>query len=170
VTCRSARSVTPRIAIMAMPTTLWQHHCTGEGDSPLSYELLPSGENANSQSHQFASGRFGVTPGYLRHCRVIQIKIAQGWRKPGMGGFSPVVKWCPSSPRCATSTRTEAAIAILNNEDIYSIEDLNAVIYKLRQLNPAARIAVKIVSVSGAAMGPRALPRPGPISVLDGRP
>jgi glutamate synthase domain-containing protein 2 len=68
---------------------------TGEGGIPLyRMKLLPSGENANSQSHQFASGRFGVTPGYLRQCRVIQIKIAQG-AKPGMGGLLPGRKVVP---------------------------------------------------------------------------
>ena len=125
---------------------------TGEGGIPLyRMKLLPSGENANSQSHQFASGRFGVTPGYLRQCRVIQIKIAQG-AKPGMGGLLPGRKVVPIIAEVRHVDVGTELQSPFNNEDIYSIEDLNAVIYKLRQLNPAARIAVKIVSVSGAAM------------------
>ena len=125
---------------------------TGEGGIPTyRFTPLPSGEDANDQSHQFASGRFGVTPTYLRKCRVINIKIAQG-AKPGMGGLLPGRKVVPiiaAVRHVAVGTELQSPY---NNEDIYSIEDLNAVIYKLHQLNPTARIAVKIVAVSGAAM------------------
>ncbi len=125
---------------------------TGEGGIPT-YRLkpLPSGEDPNPQSHQFASGRFGVTPAYLRKCRVIKIKVAQG-AKPGMGGLLPGRKVVPIIAEVRHVDVGTELQSPYNNEDIYSIEDLNAVIYKLRQLNPAARIAVKIVSVSGAAM------------------
>jgi glutamate synthase domain-containing protein 2/glutamate synthase domain-containing protein 1/glutamate synthase domain-containing protein 3 len=125
---------------------------TGEGGIPA-YRLkpLPTGEEPNPQSHQFASGRFGVTPAYLRKCRVINIKIAQG-AKPGMGGLLPGRKVVPIIAEVRHVDVGTELQSPFNNEDIYSIEDLNAVIYKLRQLNPAARIAVKIVSVSGAAM------------------
>ena len=63
---------------------------------------LSSGEDANPQSITTLSDAFGVTPGYLRKCRVIQIKIAQG-QNPAWGVF-PDARWCPSSPRCAMST------------------------------------------------------------------
>jgi glutamate synthase domain-containing protein 2/glutamate synthase domain-containing protein 1/glutamate synthase domain-containing protein 3 len=125
---------------------------TGEGGIPA-YRLKPlsSGEDPNPQSHQFASGRFGVTPTYLRKCRVINIKIAQG-AKPGMGGLLPGRKVVPIIAEVRHVDVGTELQSPYNNEDIYSIEDLNAVIYKLRQLNPEARIGVKIVSVSGAAM------------------
>jgi glutamate synthase domain-containing protein 2/glutamate synthase domain-containing protein 3 len=125
---------------------------TGEGGIPAyRFSPLPSGEDANNQSHQFASGRFGVTPTYLRKCRVINIKVAQG-AKPGMGGLLPGRKVVPIIAEVRHVDVGTELQSPFNNEDIYSIEDLNAVIYKLRQLNPAARIGVKIVSVSGAAM------------------
>ncbi|MCX6076985.1 MAG: glutamate synthase large subunit, partial [Campylobacterales bacterium] len=43
------------------------------------------GTNRNSKIKQVASGRFGVTPAYLRSAEEIQIKVAQG-AKPGEGG------------------------------------------------------------------------------------
>ena len=93
-TCRSARSATPLTAIWPSPTTCGQHHRhRRRGDLLYRMKRLSSGEDANPQSHQFASGRFGVTPGYLRQCRVILIKVAQGETRHG--GPSPGRKVVP---------------------------------------------------------------------------
>ncbi|MEZ4485114.1 MAG: glutamate synthase large subunit [Syntrophotaleaceae bacterium] len=117
---------------------------SGEGgEDPARYRT-----NRNSKIKQIASGRFGVTPAYLRSAEEIQIKIAQG-AKPGEGGQLPGTK---VSPLIATLRYTVPGVTLISpppHHDIYSIEDLAQLIFDLRQVNPAARIAVKLVSSDG---------------------
>jgi glutamate synthase (NADPH/NADH) large chain len=102
----------------------------------------------NSAIKQVASGRFGVTPEYLQSANEIQIKVAQG-AKPGEGGQLPGSK---VSPLIATLRYTKPGVTLISpppHHDIYSIEDLAQLIYDLKQANPRARIAVKLVSTAG---------------------
>ncbi len=102
----------------------------------------------NSAIKQVASGRFGVTPEYLQSASEIQIKVAQG-AKPGEGGQLPGSK---VSPLIATLRYTKPGVTLISpppHHDIYSIEDLAQLIYDLKQANPKARIAVKLVSTAG---------------------
>ncbi|WP_044212078.1 glutamate synthase large subunit [Flammeovirga sp. OC4] len=102
----------------------------------------------NSKIKQVASGRFGVTPHYLRNAEEIQIKVAQG-AKPGEGGQLPGSKVTPliASLRCTIPGVT--LISPPPHHDIYSIEDLAQLIFDLKQVNPKARICVKLVSTAG---------------------
>ncbi|MDR0468102.1 MAG: glutamate synthase large subunit, partial [Campylobacteraceae bacterium] len=102
----------------------------------------------NSKIKQIASGRFGVTPEYLRSATEIQIKIAQG-AKPGEGGQLPGYK---VTPLIASLRYTIPGVTLISpppHHDIYSIEDLAQLIYDLKQVNPDAIITVKLVSTSG---------------------
>ncbi len=102
----------------------------------------------NSKIKQIASGRFGVTPEYLRSAEEIQIKIAQG-AKPGEGGQLPGHK---VTPLIASLRYTIPGVTLISpppHHDIYSIEDLAQLIFDLKQVNPDAKIAVKLVSSAG---------------------
>ncbi|BCR04311.1 glutamate synthase large subunit [Desulfuromonas versatilis] len=102
----------------------------------------------NSKIKQIASGRFGVTPGYLRSAEEIQIKVAQG-AKPGEGGQLPGEK---VSPLIASLRFTVPGVTLISpppHHDIYSIEDLAQLIFDLKQVNPDARVSVKLVSTEG---------------------
>ncbi|AII14250.1 glutamate synthase, large subunit [Campylobacter iguaniorum] len=103
---------------------------------------------ANSQIKQIASGRFGVTPEYLASASEIQIKLAQG-AKPGEGGQLPGYK---VTGLIATLRYTTPGVTLISpppHHDIYSIEDLAQLIFDLKQINPRATIAVKLVSSAG---------------------
>ncbi|RXK03824.1 glutamate synthase large subunit [Arcobacter sp. CECT 8989] len=102
----------------------------------------------NSKIKQVASGRFGVTPGYLRSAEEIQIKVAQG-AKPGEGGQLPGHK---VTPLIASLRHTVEGVTLISpppHHDIYSIEDLAQLIFDLKQINPEAKITVKLVSTIG---------------------
>lgn len=104
--------------------------------------------NKISKIKQIASGRFGVTPEYLRSATEIQIKVAQG-AKPGEGGQLPGYK---VSPLIASLRYTIPGVTLISpppHHDIYSIEDLAQLIYDLKQVNPDATITVKLVSTAG---------------------
>ena len=107
-----------------------------------------SGDNANSTIKQIASGRFGVTAEYLGACDEIEIKVAQG-AKPGEGGQLPGFKVTEFIARMRHSTPGVMLISPPPHHDIYSIEDLAQLIYDLKQINPDARVCVKLVSRSG---------------------
>ncbi|HIC10571.1 MAG TPA: glutamate synthase large subunit [Campylobacterales bacterium] len=102
----------------------------------------------NSKIKQVASGRFGVTPAYLRSAEEIQIKIAQG-AKPGEGGQLPGHKVTPLIAELRYTIPGVTLISPPPHHDIYSIEDLAQLIFDLKQVNPDAKIAVKLVSTSG---------------------
>jgi len=102
----------------------------------------------NSKIKQVASGRFGVTPAYLRSAEELQIKVAQG-AKPGEGGQLPGSKVSPLIARLRHTMPGVTLISPPPHHDIYSIEDLAQLIFDLKQVNPEARIAVKLVSTAG---------------------
>ncbi len=117
---------------------------SGEGgEDPRRY-----GTELNSSIKQIASGRFGVTPEYLRSATELQIKVAQG-AKPGEGGQLPGSK---VSPLIAELRFTKPGVTLISpppHHDIYSIEDLAQLIFDLKQVNPNARVTVKLVSTAG---------------------
>ncbi len=122
---------------------------SGEGgEDPERYKPLPNGDDANSAVKQIASGRFGVTAEYLNQCREIEIKIAQG-AKPGEGGQLPGFKVTELIARLRHATPGVSLISPPPHHDIYSIEDLAQLIYDLKQINPIARVTVKLVAQSG---------------------
>jgi len=101
-----------------------------------------------SRIKQVASGRFGVTPHYLMNADVIQIKMTQG-AKPGEGGQLPGHKVTPQIAALRYSVPGVTLISPPPHHDIYSIEDLAQLIFDLKQVNPLARISVKLVSEPG---------------------
>ncbi len=122
---------------------------SGEGGEDRDrYRPRPNGDNANSAVKQIASGRFGVTAEYLNMCREIEIKVAQG-AKPGEGGQLPGFKVTVEIARLRHATPGVMLISPPPHHDIYSIEDLAQLIYDLKQINPEARVTVKLVSRSG---------------------
>lgn len=122
---------------------------SGEGgEDPERYQRRPNGDNPNSAIKQVASGRFGVTAEYLNQCREIEIKVAQG-AKPGEGGQLPGFKVTEFIARMRHSTPGVGLISPPPHHDIYSIEDLAQLIYDLKQINPDARVTVKLVSQPG---------------------
>jgi glutamate synthase (NADPH) large chain len=122
---------------------------SGEGgEIPERYHPLPNGDNPNSAVKQVASGRFGVTAEYLNQCREIEIKVAQG-AKPGEGGQLPGFKVTELIARLRHATPGVTLISPPPHHDIYSIEDLAQLIYDLKQINPEAKVCVKLVAQSG---------------------
>ncbi len=106
------------------------------------------GTARNSAVKQVASGRFGVTPGYLVSAQELQIKMAQG-SKPGEGGHLPGHKVTDLIASIRLTTPGVPLISPPPHHDIYSIEDLAQLIYDLRQINPEADISVKLVAQAG---------------------
>ncbi len=122
---------------------------TGEGgEDPARYEIDANGDSRNSAIKQVASGRFGVTSYYLVNARELQIKMAQG-AKPGEGGQLPGRKVYPEIAKTRHSTPGVGLISPPPHHDIYSIEDLAQLINDLKNVNPQARINVKLVSEVG---------------------
>jgi glutamate synthase (NADPH) large chain len=122
---------------------------TGEGgEEPERFVPLPNGDSKRSAIKQVASGRFGVTTEYLVNSNDIQIKMAQG-AKPGEGGQLPGHKVNKTIARVRHSTPGVGLISPPPHHDIYSIEDLAQLIHDLKNVNPQARISVKLVSEIG---------------------
>ncbi len=124
---------------------------TGEGgEEPERFKPLPDGSPNPERSaiKQVASGRFGVTTEYLVNADDIQIKMAQG-AKPGEGGQLPGHKVNKQIARVRHSTPGVGLISPPPHHDIYSIEDLAQLIHDLKNVNPKARISVKLVSEVG---------------------
>lgn len=122
---------------------------SGEGgEDAKRYKPRSNGDNASSAIKQVASGRFGVTAEYLNHCREIEIKIAQG-AKPGEGGQLPGFKVTELIGKLRHAVPGVTLISPPPHHDIYSIEDLAQLIYDLKQINPEATVAVKLVASSG---------------------
>ena len=122
---------------------------TGEGgeDSARFHEKV-DGVSLNSAIKQVASGRFGVTAEYLASASEIQIKIAQG-AKPGEGGQLPGFKVNDIIAKTRHSIPGISLISPPPHHDIYSIEDLSQLIFDLKNVNPKARISVKLVAEDG---------------------
>ena len=122
---------------------------TGEGGEEADrYPPLANGDSMRSAIKQVASGRFGVTAEYLVNADDLQIKMAQG-AKPGEGGQLPGYKVDANIARVRHSTPGVGLISPPPHHDIYSIEDLAQLIYDLKNVNPKARISVKLVSEVG---------------------
>ena len=122
---------------------------TGEGGEDSSrFSGESDGISLNSKTKQIASGRFGVTAEYLVNAEEIQIKVAQG-AKPGEGGQLPGFKVDEVIARTRHSIPGISLISPPPHHDIYSIEDLAQLIFDLKNVNPAAKISVKLVSESG---------------------
>ncbi len=122
---------------------------TGEGGEDYRrYELDENGDSRSSAVKQVASGRFGVTANYLVNATDLQIKMAQG-SKPGEGGqlsgnkIDDYIGWV---------RKTTPGVELISpppHHDIYSIEDLSQLIHDLKNINPQARIHVKLVAEIG---------------------
>ena len=122
---------------------------TGEGGEDYHrYDLDDNGDNRSSAIKQVASGRFGVTPNYLVNATDLQIKMAQG-SKPGEGGQLPGHKVDEYIGWVRHTTPGVELISPPPHHDIYSIEDLAQLIHDLKNINPEARIHVKLVSEVG---------------------
>ena len=126
------------------------HDVDGEGRSATlpGIKGLRNGDTACSAIKQIASGRFGVTPEYLRSGKQLEIKVAQG-AKPGEGGQLPGPK---VDPYIAWLRNSKAGVALISpppHHDIYSIEDLAQLIHDLHQVHPAAKVSVKLVAEIG---------------------
>src|SRR3984957_18748416 len=122
---------------------------TGEGGEDAARFLpMENGDLKRSAIKQVASARFGVTAHYLVNADELQIKIAQG-AKPGEGGQLPGHKVDEEIARVRHSVPGVGLIPPPPHHDIYSIEDLAQLIYDLKNVNPQARIAVKLVAETG---------------------
>ena len=122
---------------------------TGEGGEERSrFKPREDGDSMRSAIKQVASGRFGVTTEYLVNSDDIQIKMAQG-AKPGEGGQLPGHKVNEWIAKVRHSTPGVGLISPPPHHDIYSIEDLAQLIHDLKNVNPKARISVKLVSEVG---------------------
>ena len=161
----SAASIVKRFATGAMSfgSISWEAHTTlaiamnriggksntGEGgELSERFQPLANGDSMRSAIKQVASGRFGVTTEYLVNADDLQIKISQG-AKPGEGGQLPGHKVDAIIAKVRHSTPGVGLISPPPHHDIYSIEDLAQLIHDLKNVNPAARISVKLVSEVG---------------------
>ena len=122
---------------------------TGEGgEDSARFHGTHDGISLCSKTKQVASGRFGVTAEYLVNAEEIQIKVAQG-AKPGEGGQLPGFKVDEVIARTRHSIPGISLISPPPHHDIYSIEDLAQLIFDLKNVNPRARVSVKLVAESG---------------------
>src|ERR1019366_8612028 len=122
---------------------------TGEGgEEPDRFKPMANGDSMRSAIKQVASGRFGVTAEYLVNSDMMQIKMAQG-AKPGEGGQLPGHKVDAVIAKVRHSMQGVGLISPPPHHDIYSIEDLKQLVFDLKNSNPRARIAVKLVAEVG---------------------
>jgi glutamate synthase domain-containing protein 2/glutamate synthase domain-containing protein 1/glutamate synthase domain-containing protein 3 len=122
---------------------------TGEGGEDP--EIYTNSPEAACRVKQVSSGRFGVTAEYLVNAHELEIKIAQG-SKPGEGGQLPASKVTVYIAKLRHAVPGMALISPPPHHDIYSIEDLEQLIHDLRQINPSARIGVKLVAGAGVGI------------------
>jgi glutamate synthase (NADPH/NADH) large chain/glutamate synthase (ferredoxin) len=135
--------------IAAAMNSIGGRNNTGEGgEDPAWYHETLEGYPVSSKIKQVASARFGVTAEYLVRGEEIEIKMAQG-SKPGEGGQLPPSKVSPFIARLRHTAPGVALISPPPHHDIYSIEDIAQLIYDLHQINPTARVGVKLVSSIG---------------------
>ena len=122
---------------------------SGEGgEDPARFHRRENGDLANSAIKQIASGRFGVHATYLASAKEIEIKMAQG-AKPGEGGQLPGQKVSVYIAKLRKATPGVSLISPPPHHDIYSIEDLAQLIHDLKEVNPRARVCVKLVAEAG---------------------
>ena len=122
---------------------------TGEGgEDVVRYTPDENGDSRRSKIKQVASGRFGVNSFYLSNADEMQIKVAQG-AKPGEGGQLPGYKVSEYIAKIRHSTPGVGLISPPPHHDIYSIEDLQQLIFDLHNANPDADVSVKLVAEAG---------------------
>lgn len=122
---------------------------SGEGgEDPKRFLPYPNGDLARSSIKQIASGRFGVSAHYLVNADELEIKMAQG-AKPGEGGQLPGHKVNGIIARLRNTQPGVQLISPPPHHDIYSIEDLAQLIHDLKEINPRAKVTVKLVSEAG---------------------
>lgn len=122
---------------------------TGEGgEDSQRFHSDVDGVSLSSKTKQVASGRFGVTTEYLVNAEELQIKVAQG-AKPGEGGQLPGFKVNEIIAKTRHSIPGISLISPPPHHDIYSIEDLAQLIFDLKNVNPSAKVSVKLVCESG---------------------
>ncbi|MDE6342060.1 MAG: glutamate synthase large subunit, partial [Muribaculaceae bacterium] len=144
-----AISIEAHEAIAAAMNSIGAKSNTGEGgEDSERFKPRPDGTSVRSAIKQVASGRFGVTANYLVNADEIQIKIAQG-AKPGEGGQLPGFKVDKVIAKTRHSIPGISLISPPPHHDIYSIEDLAQLIFDLKNINPKAKISVKLVSETG---------------------
>ncbi len=151
VTAMSLGSLSPEAhstLAIAMNRLGARSNCGEGGEDPHWYDDTGDGDIRHNQVKQVASGRFGVTARYLSKASELEIKIAQG-AKPGEGGQLPGFKVTDFVARMRHAVPGLPLISPPPHHDIYSIEDLAQLIYDLRQINPRARIGVKLVAEAG---------------------
>ncbi|GCE25617.1 glutamate synthase [Dictyobacter alpinus] len=135
--------------IAAAMNSIGARNNTGEGgEDPEWYHKTIEGYPVSSKIKQVASARFGVTPEYLVRAEELEIKMAQG-SKPGEGGQLPPFKVTPFIAKLRHTAPGVQLISPPPHHDIYSIEDIAQLIYDLHQVNPTARVGVKLVSAAG---------------------
>jgi len=135
--------------IAAAMNSIGARNNTGEGgEDPAWYYETLEGSPVSSKIKQVASARFGVTTEYLVRAEELEIKMAQG-SKPGEGGQLPPLKVSPFIARLRHTAPGVPLISPPPHHDIYSIEDIAQLIYDLHQVNPQARVGVKLVSTFG---------------------
>ncbi|HEY8478106.1 MAG TPA: glutamate synthase large subunit [Chloroflexota bacterium] len=123
-------------------------NCGEGGEDPDWYDPQPNGDVLHNKIKQVASGRFGVTTLYLAMADELEIKMAQG-SKPGEGGQLPGHKVTEMIARFRHAVPGIQLISPPPHHDIYSIEDLAQLIYDLKQVNPRAKVGVKLVAETG---------------------
>lgn len=144
-----AISIEAHEAIAAAMNSIGAKSNTGEGgEDSARFTPREDGSSVRSAIKQVASGRFGVTANYLVNADEIQIKVAQG-AKPGEGGQLPGFKVDKIIAKTRHSIPGISLISPPPHHDIYSIEDLAQLIFDLKNINPRAKISVKLVSESG---------------------
>lgn len=144
-----AISIEAHEVIAAAMNSIGAKSNTGEGgEDSERFATRPDGSSVRSAIKQVASGRFGVTANYLVNADEIQIKVAQG-AKPGEGGQLPGFKVDKVIAKTRHSIPGISLISPPPHHDIYSIEDLAQLIFDLKNINPKARISVKLVSETG---------------------
>ena len=121
---------------------------SGEGGEDPATWTGSGAERRDNKIKQVASARFGVTAEYLVRADELEIKVAQG-AKPGEGGQLPAHKNSPLIARLRHAVPGIALISPPPHHDIYSIEDLAQLIHDLKEVNPKARVGVKLVSEAG---------------------
>ena len=135
--------------IAAAMNSIGGRNNTGEGgEDPAWYHETLNGFPVSSKIKQVASARFGVTTEYLVRAEEIEIKMAQG-SKPGEGGQLPPSKVTPFIAKLRHTAPGVALISPPPHHDIYSIEDIAQLIYDLHQVNPTAKVGVKLVASIG---------------------
>src|SRR5712692_4834286 len=135
--------------IAAAMNSIGARNNTGEGgEDPAWYHETLHGHPVSSKIKQVSTARFGVTTEYLVRAEELEIKMAQG-SKPGEGGQLPPGKVTPFIARLRHTSSHVPLISPPPHHDIYSIEDLAQLIYDLKQVNPRARVGVKLVSSIG---------------------